>query len=227
MDSEKEAAHKANYRVLREAAFDTPFGIAGYPPPTRSALDVPHDERQASYEEKWAEGGSISFLYTYKDLLLNKEANDTAADFVRDKIRQIVKDPKVAEKLIPYDHPIGTKRLILDSGYFETYNQDNVTLVDIREAPIERFTPEGLRTADGNDYELDAVVFATGFDADRGAAQYRTGQWSRTYHPGQMVEWTALLHGAGDGRLPKSVHDHRTSEPIGKDSDDPGWPAAY
>lgn len=169
MDSEKEAAHKANYRVLREAAFDTPFGIAGYPPPTRSALDVPHDERQASYEEKWAEGGSISFLYTYKDLLLNKEANDTAADFVRDKIRQTVKDPKVAEKLIPYDHPIGTKRLILDSGYFETYNQDNVTLVDIREAPIERFTPEGLRTADGNDYELDAVVFATGFDAMTGA----------------------------------------------------------
>ena len=130
---------------------------------------MPHDERQASYEEKWAEGGSISFLYTYKDILVNKEANDTAADFVRDKIRQIVKDPKVAEKLIPYDHPIGTKRLILDSGYFETYNQDNVTLVDIREAPIERFTPEGLRTADGNDYELDAVVFATGFDAMTGA----------------------------------------------------------
>ncbi len=88
---------------------------------------------------------------------------------MRDKIRQTVKDPEVAETLIPYDHPIGTKRLILDSGYFETYNQDHVTLVDVREAPIERFTPEGLRTADGNEYELDAVVFATGFDAMTGA----------------------------------------------------------
>ena len=169
MDERKEATHKANYRALREAAYDTPFGIAGYPPPTQSALDVSPEERQASYEEKWAEGGSISFLYTYKDLLVNKAANDTAADFVRDKIRHIVKDPKVAEKLIPYDHPIGTKRLILDSGYFETYNRDNVNLVDIRESPIDRFTSNGLRTTDGNHYELDAMVFATGFDAMTGA----------------------------------------------------------
>ena len=169
MDTEKESSHKASYRTLREAAFNTPFGIAGYPPPTHLALDVTPDERQASYEEKWAEGGSISFLYTYKDLLVDKKANDTAANFVRDKIRQTVKDQKVAEKLIPYDHPIGTKRLILDSGYFETYNRDNVTLVDIREAPIERFTSKGLRTTDGKHYELDAVVFATGFDAMTGA----------------------------------------------------------
>jgi len=169
MDSEIESEHKANYQSLREAAFDTPFGIAGYPPPTKSALEVSGEERQAAYEEKWAEGGSISFLYTYKDLLVNKEANDTAADFVREKIRKTVKDPEVAEKLIPYDHPIGTKRLILDTGYFETYNRDNVTLVDVRKAPIEGFTPKGLRTADGNEYELDAVVFATGFDAMTGA----------------------------------------------------------
>ena len=169
MDSDKETAHKAAYRSHREAALDTPFGMSGHPPPTQSALDVSDEERQAAYETKWAEGGSISFLYAYTDLLVNKAANDTAADFVRDKIRQTVNDPKVAEKLIPHDHPIGTKRLILDSGYFETYNQDHVTLVDVREAPIERFTPQGLRTADGNEYELDAVVFATGFDAMTGA----------------------------------------------------------
>ena len=104
----------------------------------------------------------------YTDLLLNKESNDTASEFVREKIRATVKDPKTAELLCPNDHPIGTKRLILDTDYYETYNRDNVTLVDIRSAPIEDITPDGLRTTDA-EYELDAIVFATGFDAMTGA----------------------------------------------------------
>jgi cyclohexanone monooxygenase len=168
MPAEKERTHKAEYPERRRAAYDTPFGIAGHPPPVKSALEATEEERQGAYEAKWAEGGSISFLYSYTDLLLNKESNDTAAEFVRRKIRATVKDPKTAELLCPDNHPIGTKRLILDTDYYETYNRDNVTLVDIRSKPIQEVTPTGLRTADAA-YALDAIVFATGFDAMTGA----------------------------------------------------------
>lgn len=165
---DKERAQKAEYPERRRAAFDTPFGIAGYPPPVKPALDATEAERQQAYEAKWAEGGSISFLYSFTDLLLSKAANETASEFVRRKIRATVKDAKTAELLCPNDHPIGTKRLILDTDYYETYNRDNVTLVDIRNKPIEEITPKGLRTAD-REYPLDAIVFATGFDAMTGA----------------------------------------------------------
>jgi cyclohexanone monooxygenase len=168
LDPAKERAHKAEYPERRRAAFDTPFGIAGYPAPVKSALDAAEDERLRAYEAKWAEGGSISFLYSFTDLLTDQESNETASKFVRRKIRATVKDPRTAELLCPDDHPIGTKRLILDTDYYETYNRDNVTLVDIRSRPIKEITPTGLRTAD-SDYALDAIVFATGFDAMTGA----------------------------------------------------------
>jgi cyclohexanone monooxygenase len=168
MDPDKETAHKAEYPERRRAAFDTPFGISGYPPPVKSALDTSEDERLQAYEAKWMEGGSISFLYSFTDLLISKEANETASEFVRRKIRATVRDPKTAELLCPNDHPIGTKRLILDTDYYETYNRDNVTLVDIRSKAIREITPTGLSTTDAN-YELDAIVFATGFDAMTGA----------------------------------------------------------
>lgn len=169
LDPDKERKHKAEYVDRRKAAYSTPFGIAGYPPPDKCAGEATAEEREASYEAKWAEGGSISFLFAYKDLLLDKEANDTASDFVRAKIRATVKDPKTAELLCPNDHPIGTKRLILDTDYFETYNRDNVTLVDIRSNPIERFTASGLQLTDGASFDVDAISFATGFDAMTGA----------------------------------------------------------
>jgi cyclohexanone monooxygenase len=168
LDPVKEQAHKAHYSERRRAAFDTPFGIAGYPAPVKSALAATDEERQRAYEAKWAEGGSISYLYSFTDLLLDKQSNDTASEFVRRKIRATVNDPKTAELLCPNDHPIGTKRLILDTDYYETYNRGNVTLVDIRSKPIEEITPSGLRTADAQ-YALDAIVFATGFDAMTGA----------------------------------------------------------
>ncbi|MCB1509616.1 MAG: NAD(P)/FAD-dependent oxidoreductase [Hyphomicrobiaceae bacterium] len=168
LDPDKEQRHKSEYSERRTAAYDTPFGIAGYPRPEKSALEVSEAERNATYEAKWAEGGSISFLYAFTDLLTSKEANDTASEFVRNKIRQTVKDPVTAELLCPNDHPIGTKRLILDTDYYETYNRDNVSLVDARRAPIVEITPTGLRTKDA-EYELDAIVFATGFDAMTGA----------------------------------------------------------
>jgi len=168
MPPDKERAHKAEYPARRRAAYNTPFGIAGHPPPVQSALEATEVERQRAYEAKWAEGGSISFLYSYTDLLVNQESNDTASEFVRRKIRATVEDPKTAELLCPNNHPIGTKRLILDTDYYETYNRDNVTLVDIRSNPIQDITPTGLRTAVA-EYALDAIVFATGFDAMTGA----------------------------------------------------------
>ena len=167
-DPEQERAHKANYANSRKAAYETPFGIAGYPPPTQGALEATAEEREATYAAKWAAGGSISFLYAYNDLLLDEAANQTAADFVRGRIRSMVNDPQTAELLCPTDHPIGTKRLILDTNYYQTYNRDNVTLVDVRSAPLECITENGLRTGKA-EYELDAIVFATGFDAMTGA----------------------------------------------------------
>ena len=168
LEAKVEQRHKEEYVDRRKAAFDTPFGIAGYPPPAKSALEVTAEEREAAYEAKWAEGGSISFLYAYNDLLVNKAANDTASEFVRNKIRATVTDQTVAELLAPKDHPIGTKRLILDTNYYETYNRDNVTLVDAKGAPVEEITADGIRTADA-EYAFDAIVFATGFDAMTGA----------------------------------------------------------
>jgi cyclohexanone monooxygenase len=168
MEEEREARHKAEYEERRRAAYDTPFGIAGHPAPVKKALEASDAERVAQYEAKWAEGGSISFLFSYTDLLLDKQANDTASEFVRNKIRGIVKDQRTAELLAPKDHPIGTKRLCLDTNYYETYNRENVTLVDVRSAPIQEITENGVRTADA-EYELDAIVFATGFDAMTGA----------------------------------------------------------
>ena len=169
MDPVKEAKHKAEYPERRAGAVNTPFAIAGYPPPTKSALEVSEAERNATYEKKWQEGGSISFLYAYTDLLTNKAANDTASEFVRNKIRSIVKDQETAEALCPIDHPIGTKRLILDTNYYETYNQPHVKLVNIRNNAIAEITEWGIKTADGKSYELDVIVFATGFDAMTGA----------------------------------------------------------
>ncbi len=168
MPAEKERRHKAEYAARRAAAMDTPFAIAGHARPTRSARDVSDAERTESYEAKWQEGGSISYLYAYTDLLVNKDSNDTASEFVRNKIRTTVKDRTTAELLAPKDHPIGTKRLCLDTDYYETYNRPNVRLVDVRSDPIEEITETGLRTG-RQSFELDAIVFATGFDAMTGA----------------------------------------------------------
>jgi cyclohexanone monooxygenase len=162
------AAHKKNYAAWREQAKKTPFGIAGHPPPEKVAAEDSIESRQRLFEQKWNTGGNISFLYAYKDLLTDERANAMACEFVHDKIRATVKDPEVAQWLIPNDHPIGTKRLCLDTGYYETYNRDNVTLVNVRQAPIEEVTATGLRTAKA-DYPLDDLIFATGYDAMTGA----------------------------------------------------------
>jgi cation diffusion facilitator CzcD-associated flavoprotein CzcO len=132
-------------------------------------MDVSPEERLATYERLWGEEGGFKFIYgSYFDLLFNPESNETAAEFIRSKIRQIVRDPEVAEKLVPKDYPYGTKRPPIDTGYFETFNRDNVTLVDLRAAPIIEIVPTGIRTTEA-DYDLDVIVFATGFDAMTGS----------------------------------------------------------
>ncbi|MGE4244158.1 flavin-containing monooxygenase [Ramlibacter sp.] len=168
LDEEMRKKQKAGYSQLREEAQGTPFGIGGHPPPTKSALDDTPEAREAMYEKNWKMGGSVRFLYSYTDLLTNKAANDTAADFVRKKIRETVKDPKTAELLCPNTHPIGAKRLCLDTNYYQTYNLPHVKLVDVRANPIVEITPKGVKTTDA-DYEVDDIVFATGYDAITGA----------------------------------------------------------
>jgi len=132
----------------------------------RLARETSPEERMALYEAAWETGG-LQFRATFQDLLVDKAANDTAAMFIRDKIRQIVKDPETAAKLADIDHPYAAKRPPIDTDYFETYNRDNVTLVDVRATPIEQIVSDGIRTREG-DYPLDIIVFATGFDAMTG-----------------------------------------------------------
>ena len=109
-------------------------------------------------------------MFCYTDLLTNLKSNETAAEFVRQRIRETVKDPKVAELLCPKDHPIGTKRLCLDSFYYETYNRDNVSLIDVKETPIARIDKNRVVVGD-NVFEIDDLILATGFDAMTGAAK--------------------------------------------------------
>jgi len=157
----------ANRAVYRERARQSGFGILSLDLNEKSALEATHEERRQSYEERWQRGGYAT-LGAYSDLVLNKEANDTAVQFFHSKIREIVRDPLTAEKLTPKDYPVGTKRICLDSDYYATFNRDNVSLVDLRTESILEFTPTGIRTA-GNQYAFDSVVFATGFDAMTGA----------------------------------------------------------
>jgi cation diffusion facilitator CzcD-associated flavoprotein CzcO len=167
LDPEEQRAVKAGYAELRarNRQMSAAFG-ARIPPPVGPALTVAAAERERVLEERWERGG-FGFLSAFTDLLLDREANATAAAFVRAKIRELVHDPEVAERLSP-DHVLGCKRLCLDSGWFETFNRPDVRLVDLREAPIEAITPAGIR-AGGEEHELDAIVFATGFDAMTGA----------------------------------------------------------
>ena len=133
----------------------------------RLALKTPPQERQRIYEAAW-EAGGLRFRAAFYDLLSDKAANDTAADFIRAKIRQIVKDPSTAAKLSNFDHPYAAKRPPIDTDYFETFNRDNVELVDVRADPIERITQKGIRTR-SKEYPLDIIVFATGFDGMTGS----------------------------------------------------------
>jgi cation diffusion facilitator CzcD-associated flavoprotein CzcO len=165
LSPEAQADFKAHYAELRAKARQNRSGIL-FTVGEKSAFEVTPEERAREFEARWALGG-VAYMGAYADLFDTVEANDTAAEFVRSKIREIVSDPEVAERLSP-DFLIGCKRLCVDTDYYATYNRDNVTLVDVSQTPIKELTPAGLRVGD-EEYELDAIVFATGFDAVTGA----------------------------------------------------------
>ena len=158
-------AVKSNYAGMREQAKRMPNGLY-FNLNQASAVATPAEERLREYEARWADGG-VAFMGAFGDLLTDQTANDSAAEFVRGKIRETVRDPRIADALSPRTI-IGCKRLCVDTGYWETFNRSNVTLVDLRDRPIEELTRAGLRVG-GKEYELDAIVFATGFDAMTGA----------------------------------------------------------
>ena len=166
LDPQHERELKARYAEFRKRARESRVGFV-VPVNECRAMDVDADQRQREYEARWDRGG-LGFSAAFADLLTNKESNETAAEFFRGKIRAIVRDPAVAEALVPQGYPIGTKRMCVDTDYYDTFNRENVVLVDIRKDPIQAITPRGLETRDA-EYELDSLVFATGFDAMTGA----------------------------------------------------------
>ena len=167
IDPETQRQIKASYPEIFKKCSETAGSFVHQFDP-RSAMAVSPDERLEQYERLWAEPGFKKWLANFYDIMLPGPANEDYAAFVRQKIRARVKDPVVAEKLVPKDHMFGSKRLPCESGYYEVYNQDNVLLVDVREAPIERITPTGVKTRDA-EYALDVLLFATGYDAVTGA----------------------------------------------------------
>jgi len=167
LDDAERAAWRARYPEHRAASRLSLFGVPDLPM-ERSALEATPAEREQAYETAWQGGTLIAIMQQYNDLLTNAEANATAAEFVRNKIRATVKDPEVAETLCPKSFPLGTKRACLDTDYYQTFNLPHVTLVDLHKTPIERITTHGIATS-AAEYRCDAIVYATGFDAMTGA----------------------------------------------------------
>ncbi|ABM97371.1 flavin-containing monooxygenase [Methylibium petroleiphilum] len=156
---------KANYRSMRALCR---YSMAGSPyvGNKKKAVDDTNDSRERNFAAAW-DGAGFSFVFCYSDLLLDIDSNRTAAEFVERKIREAVKDRAVADLLVPQGYPLGAKRLCVDTGYYQIFNRDNVSLVDVRESPIEYITPTGVRTLH-EEYDLDVLVFATGYDAITG-----------------------------------------------------------
>jgi len=169
LDEPSQRAMKVHYPEWFRQRAKSRGGLFDIAPDERSALEVSTEERLAVFESAWQKGGFHFWAGTFSDIILDREANQLAYEFWREKTRARIKDPVMADKLAPADspHPFGTKRPSLEQWYYEVFNQDNVTLVDVREEPIEEITPTGVRTASRH-YELDILVLATGFDASTG-----------------------------------------------------------
>jgi len=164
---EEMAELKASYDAIFEACAQTPGGFL-HGPDRRKFAEVPPAERRAFWEELYASPGFAIWLGNFREVLMDEEANAEFSEFVADKIRRRVDDPEVAERLIPKDHGFGVQRVPMETGYYEAFNLPHVHLVDLMETPIERITPSGVRTTE-RDYDVDVIVYATGFDAVTGA----------------------------------------------------------
>ena len=216
LDPDELAAIKADYETLRAENLLRPVGFGSrIPMPEKSALEASAEERQRVFDEKWARGG-FSFLGSFNDLSLVKDSNELAAEYVRQRIADVVEDPAVAKLLTP-TNVIGCKRLCLDTNYFETFNRPNVTLVDVSTTPITEITETGLRVGDES-FDVDCLVFATGFDAMTGSllAIDIRGR-GRRVAPRRVGRRPAHLPRPRRARLPEPVHDHRPREPVGAD----------
>ena len=157
---------KAHYREWRKAQKESGFGVP-VTMPTKSALEVSDEERDATFDQAWESGSLVNLLTAYTDLATSQEANDTARSWIHKKIKSLVADPQTAQDLGP-TYPVGTKRPCLDTDYYETYNRENVHLVNLQREPLVEITERGIRTA-AREYEFDAIVYATGFDAMTGS----------------------------------------------------------
>jgi cation diffusion facilitator CzcD-associated flavoprotein CzcO len=166
LDAESRRWYKENYEEIWESVRHN-FSGHDYEPIEKHTHEATPEEREIVYQERWDRGGFGLWLGNYDDILEDREANDVVSEWVRQRIQERVEDPVTSEKLTPRDHAFGTKRVPLENGYYEIFNQDNVGLVDVQKEPIEEITPTGVRTKDG-EYEFDALVFATGFDAMTG-----------------------------------------------------------
>ena len=167
IDAATQARIKATYPEIFARCRQS-FGCFIHDADPRKALEVSAEEREAFFEKLYGEPGFGIWMGNFRDILVNQEANALITDFMRRKIRERVKDPAVARMLTPTNHGFGTRRVPLESGYYEVYNQPNVRLVDLRETPIERITPRGVKTTT-EEHEADMIVYATGFDAVTGA----------------------------------------------------------
>ena len=175
-----EAEVRKNYPAYRAATQQTFSGMRAPLRGDRSALEASDEERRAAYEKAW-QFGCFSLLTVYRDLLTDPAANETLCEFVRAKLRGVVKNPDIARRLTPRDYPIGAKRMVFDTNFWATFNRPNVELVDLRATPIGRITAQGIKTTD-QEYLFDLIVFATGFDAMTGSllAMNITGIGNRT-----------------------------------------------
>ena len=215
VDPELVKARKADYDGVIKRIRKSFFGQEHYCIP-KSVLEATPEEREREFDRMWDAGGFAFWLANYQDMFFSQEANDLCADYLRRKIRKTVKDPAVAEKLMPKGHAYGTKRQPLDTNYYETFNKDNVLLVDANtDGAIEEITEKGIR-AGGKEYEFDIIVFATGFDAMTGPLKALEPERPRRPHAGSgMGGWSAHLSWHLGRRLPQPVHHHRPAKPVG------------
>jgi len=167
LDDETWEDIQRNYEDIMEEAHDSGFGMP-FEQLRRTAEDLTMEEVEEILDPRWEEGG-WRFLVAFEDLVINRDTNEKVSEYLREKIREAVDDPETAEKLVPTDHYYATKRPPLHTDYYDTFNRDYVSLVDVNENPVERFTSDGIRTGDGKVHEFDMVVFATGFDAMTGS----------------------------------------------------------
>jgi cation diffusion facilitator CzcD-associated flavoprotein CzcO len=167
IDAEEMARIRTGYREMFKRCQET-FACFLHTPDPRGTFEVTPEEREAFWEKLYADKGFGIWQGNFRDILVDRAANAELSAFVARKIRERVKDQAVAEKLIPKNHGFGTRRVPLETRYYEVYNQPNVTLVDIKETPIERITPTGIRTSNA-DHAFDIIIYATGFDAITGS----------------------------------------------------------